>query len=307
MSRILVTGSAGTLGTRLVTELRARGHEVTGADLRHWPGEIRTDIAENCQVKRLFDKVMPQVCFHLAGEFGRINSDHYAEQLWRTNCLGTRNMIDVCIQADTRLIFASSSEAYGDLATRTKEPLIEEILDAAVPNFHNEYALTKWTNEQQVQIAQDNHGLKATILRFFNVYGPGEYYSDYRSVVCLFIYRALKGLPITVYSETRRSFLYIDDWVKAVANVLDVPDDTFNIASTRSVTMKDLAYMVFSEAGKAPDPVTSKITWLDIEPHNVRDKVANVDKAAKMLKLTDAVSLEEGIRRTVSWMRKTYE
>src|SRR5882724_11589594 len=118
MSRILVTGSAGTLGTRLVTELRARGHEVTGADLRHWPGELRTDITEWGQVQRTFYEVKPEVCFHLGGEFGRLNGVLFVQQLWKVNCIGTHNVLEGCLANDTRLIFASSSEAYGDLADR---------------------------------------------------------------------------------------------------------------------------------------------------------------------------------------------
>src|SRR5882724_8057093 len=200
--RILVTGSAGTLGTRLVTELRVRGHEVTGADLRHWPGERRMDIRIWRQVKDAIDIGCYDVCYHLAGEFGRVNGEHYHEQLWETNCIGTHNVIQACADRRVRLIFASSSEAYGDLADTGKD-LNEYRLYTEVPKFNNEYSLTKWAGEQQIRIAQRNHGLNATILRFFNVYGPGEYYSDYRSVVCLFIYRAMKGLPITVYSETR--------------------------------------------------------------------------------------------------------
>src|SRR5882724_5226618 len=145
MNRILVTGSAGTLGSRLVTELRARGHEVTGADLRHWPGEIRTDICEWRQVKKAFLSSRAQICYHLAGEFGRVNGDHYWEQLWRTNCIGTKNIIEACRNYNTRLIFASSSEAYGDLADRF--PVLNEDLlnDTGIltihetPNFHNEY------------------------------------------------------------------------------------------------------------------------------------------------------------------------
>jgi len=239
----------------------------------------------------------------MAGEFGRINGNNYWEQLWRTNCIGTKNIIEACRNYNTRLIFASSSEAYGNMTRRNIRPLREEDLNDHLPDFFNEYALTKFTNEQQIKIAHRNHDLKSTILRFFNVYGPGEYYSDYRSVVCLFIYRALKGLPITVYSETRRSFLYIDDWVRAVANVLDVPDNTFNIASTRSVTMNKLMHMVGNVVGE----VLVNVSWKDTELHNVRDKVANVDKAAKLLGLTDSVSLEEGIKRTVEWMRIQYE
>jgi len=298
--RILVTGSAGFLGTHLVRELRSRGHEITGCDLRHWPGEMRADIADWGQLSRVFTNVKPEVCFNLAGEFGRRSGDEFAEQLWRTNCLGVRNIEEACLAWDTHLIHASSSEAYGTLADHGTD-LTESLLDNYVPQFHNEYSLTKWCNEKQIQMAQRNHGLKATILRFFNVYGPGEYYSDYRSVVCLFIYRALKGLPITVYSETRRSFLYVDDWVRAVANVLNLSPDTFNIGSDDLVTMRTLMDMVFSEI-----PMKSEIVYRDYETGNVRDKKPDISRARELLDLGNHTSLRVGIRKTVNWMREVY-
>jgi len=301
--RILVTGSAGTLGAPLVKELRARGHEVTGADLRHWPGERRTDIADWGQVTRTFEEVKPEICYALAGEFGRINGNEYSEQLWRTNCLGTRNINEACVCYGTRLIFASSSEAYGDMVD-THSPISEYWLDDDLPKFHNEYALSKFTNEQQIKIAIHNHGLNATILRFFNVYGPGEYYSDYRSVVCLFIYRALKGLPVAVYHNSERSFLYIDDWVQAVANVVDRPTasgDAYNIASTYKVTMGVLWELVEAEVRNC-----GKVTRIEKEVGNVACKQADVSKAQAAFGLEETVSLTEGIRRTVEWMQEVY-
>ncbi len=303
MSRVLVTGSAGTLGTPLVKELRARGHEVTGADLRHWPGERRMDITEWHQVKDAIDIGCYDICYHLAGEFGRMNGDHYHEQLWKANCIGTHNVIRACADRRVRLIFASSSEAYGDLADSFL--LSEDVLDECLPRFHNEYALTKFTNEQQIKIAIRNHGLNATILRFFNVYGPGEYYSDYRSVVCLFIYRALKGLPVTVYHNSERSFLYIDDWVQAVARVAEVPTksgEAFNIASTHKVNMGELWQIVEAEVGG----YSGKLTRIEKEVGNVQSKSADVLKAVAAFGLKETVSLVEGIRRTVFWMRSEY-
>jgi dTDP-glucose 4,6-dehydratase len=300
--KILVTGSQGVLGKPLVRELQSRGHEVVGADLFHMPGDLRTDVSEARQVERTFAEVRPEACYHLAAEFGRVNGQHYYEQLWKTNCLGTRNVIESCIKHNTRLIFASSSGAYGSLADAGA--LQETDLDTQVPGYDNEYFLTKWTNEQQIRTAIRNSSLNATILRFFNIYGPGERYSDYRSVICLFIYRSMKRLPVTVYTGTHRSYLYVDDWTQAVVNVADIPvgnGEAFNIGSKMSVSTLDLYNMIVMAVGSSgPVQLVTK------EKTNIADKAPDCRKAEQVLGLKELVSLEEGIERTVAWMRREY-
>src|SRR5579872_6615554 len=97
--RILITGSEGILGSVLKTELRRRGHRVFGSDVAHSddPQYMRVDVSEARQVARAFETFKPEVVYHLAAEFGRMNGDQYAEQLWKTNCLGTKNIIDQCV------------------------------------------------------------------------------------------------------------------------------------------------------------------------------------------------------------------
>lgn len=301
--RILVTGSQGVLGRTLVRELKARGHEVTGVDLMHDVGVIRADVADFRQMYAAFSKVMPDAIYHLAAEFGRVNGNHYPEQLWRTNCLGTRNIVQVCYETATRLIFASSSEAYGSLADDVL--LTEGSLQRNVPRFHNEYALTKWTNEKQIEIAMTNEGLNATILRFFNVYGPGERYNDYRSVVCLFIYRMLKNLPITVYQNCQRSFLYVDDWARTTANVCEreLPNgEAYNVGSGEQVSIQALARRI-----QFLIPETkSAIAYLDTEAGNVASKRPSLEKSQSALGHKERVGLSDGLRSTVAWMRKVY-
>jgi len=304
--KILVTGSQGTLGRPLVAELRKRGHQVWGCDLQHDadPDYVRIDVANLGQVIGLFENVADfDACYHLAGEFGRVNGQEYPAELWRTNCLGTSNIIRACTQNETRLIFASSSEAYGSLADDGQ--LDESLLDHQLPRFHNDYALTKFTNEQQLRIAIRNDGLDATILRFFNVYGPGEYFTPYRSVICQFIYKMLHAMPITVYTGSSRSFLYVDDWTRVVANVLDVKTvsgEAFNIASPMSYTMDLVYHMIMREVGGTHH----QETFIECEDANVRDKRPSIKKATDALGLKDTVTLEEGIRKTVEWMRGEY-
>lgn len=323
--KILVTGSAGTLGRVLVAELRRRGHQVFGCDLKHSddPQEMRADVSERRQLARVFDAFGPfDLCYHLAAEFGRLNGEEFYEDLWKSNCIGTRNVIEECIRTGTRLAFASSSEAYGETATYQPDKdglLPESLLDAFAPAFHNEYALTKWANERQIHIAAKNRGLNAVVLRFFNAYGPGEYYTPYRSVVCLFIYRLMFGLPITVYSNYHRVFMYVDDWARTVANVADRFDSlprearwigsrwgmvpTYNVGGEEYCSVETMKDKIVALLGGTQ----SEISHLDAEKANVTNKRPDITLAKRDLGHDPKTTLDEGLPITIEWMRRTYD
>ena len=141
MAKILVTGSRGTLGHPLTVELERRGHEVWQLDLLHAGNDryFRADVGEFRQLERVFSQPFDFV-YHLAAEFGRLNGEEYYEQLWRTNVLGTRNILEWQRRAGFRLIFASSSEIYGETHADVLDedlPLRRQIMQP------NDYALTK--------------------------------------------------------------------------------------------------------------------------------------------------------------------
>ncbi|MBI4472497.1 MAG: NAD(P)-dependent oxidoreductase, partial [Acidobacteria bacterium] len=125
MLKILITGVMGTLGRPLKRELERRGHDVWGLDLQHQAElkYVRADAASYRQLERAFDQDYDFV-YHLAAEFGRINGEEYYDTLWTTNVIGTRNILELQKRAKFKLIFASSSEIYGD---KHKEILSEDI------------------------------------------------------------------------------------------------------------------------------------------------------------------------------------
>lgn len=307
--KILVTGSEGTLGKKLVSELRSRGHEVYGCDLMHTadPKYMRADVRDFRQIATLFDIVQPDVCYHLAAEFGRMNGQNYYEQLWSTNQIGNRNVIECCIAYDCKMVLAGSSEAYGE----AHQDLLQEVwLDDKVPVYHNEYALSKWMQEQQVFVAAKNEGLQAVVLRFFNAYGPGEHYNDYRSVVCLFCHRLMHGMPITVYKNYHRVFMYVDDWARTVANVAERFDNlpkgnrpsgvpVYNIGGSEYRSVEELVDVILKVNG----PSKSVITRLEKEKANVTNKRPDISLAQRDLGHELTVNLEEGVWKTLQWMR----
>jgi dTDP-glucose 4,6-dehydratase len=312
--KILITGSEGTLGKPLVSLLEKRGHNVFGVDLahNHKTNYMRADITESRQVEHAFETFKPDITYNLAAEFGRVNGEIYYEQLWKTNQIGNANIIKACLKYNSKFILAGSSEAYGD----SNEPwLREEQLDTQAPLFHNQYALSKWAQEQQTFLAAKNDGLKAVVLRFFNSFGPGEFYSPYRSVVCLFCYRLMFGIPIDVYKNYHRVFMYVDDWANTVANVAERFDTlpkgnrpsgvpVYNIGGTEYRNIEELVAIV--QKLLPVSEFTQTINYFEQEAHNVTNKRPDLFLATRDLGHNPVVSLEDGVEKTIEWLKKTY-
>jgi dTDP-glucose 4,6-dehydratase len=304
VARILVTGSEGTLGRPLVAELRRRGHEVWGCDLHHRADEqaVRADLREHRQLERVMREIGPfDYVYHLAAEFGRLNGEEFYETLWTTNVIGTRHMLELQREHGFRLVFASSSEIYGD---RHEEILTEDIPLQKSIIQHNDYATTKWVNEVQIMNFEKRYGSEIVRLRFFNAYGPGEYYHRYRSVVCLFAYRALHDLPYEVYRGYHRVFMYIDDFTPTLANVCEnfKAGEVYNVGGTEFVSVERMSNLLLDHLGKSDELVD----YLPEDRHNVQSKRPDISKAARDFGHDPRITLEEGIPRTVDWLRSVY-
>lgn len=302
--KILVTGSKGTLGVPLVKELIKRGHEVWQCDIQHQRDDnyIRADISNYRQLERVFESSQYDYVYHLAAEFGRINGEEYYDTLWETNVIGTRNILEWQKKKDFRLIFASSSEIYGDKqAGILKEdiPLNYSIIQP------NDYAVTKWVNEIQIVNFEKRFGNECVRLRFFNAYGPGEYYHNYRSVVCLFCYRALFGIPWQVYEGYHRVFMYIDDFTPTLANACEkfIPGEVCNIGGQEFRSVKELSDLILDYTGADP----KLVDYLPEDKHNVLNKRPDIEKAKKQFGHDPKIPLEEGVPKTIEWMKQVYK
>lgn len=304
MFKILVTGSKGTLGTPLVKELSKRGHEVWQCDLFHHRDEnyIRADIAKYRQLERVFEASDYDYVYHLAAEFGRINGEEYYDTLWETNVIGTRNILEWQKKKGFKLIFASSSEIYGD---KHGGILSEEIALHTSIIQQNDYAVTKWVNEIQIMNFEKRHKNECMRLRFFNAYGPGEYYHKYRSVVCLFCYRALFDIPYQVYKGYHRVFMYIDDFIPTLAKSCEsfASGEVYNIGGQEFRSVEELSDIVLSYAGKS----NKLVEYLPEDRHNVLNKRPNIERAKKAFGHDPKIALEVGVPKTLEWMRSVYK
>ncbi len=300
--KILVTGGLGAVGTPLVREMRGRGYEVWVADRVHaeGPNYLRCDVGVYRQVERLFEDRTYDVVYHLAAEFGRRNGEDFYETLWQSNAIGVKNMLRMQEDLGFRMVFTSSSEVYGDY----QGEMTEDVMGQTPIRQLNDYAITKWVNEQQIMNSADRFGTQTVRVRLFNTYGPGEPYSEYRSVVCQFIYRALHDLPYTVYLDHHRSSTYIDDTVRTLANIAGnfKPGEVYNISGDEYHDIKALSDMILDILGKSDDLVE----YVKFEAHNTRDKLASNEKAKRDLDHQCTVTLEEGLPRTIAWQKEVY-
>ena len=302
--KILITGGLGAIGAALSAELRKRAHKVWVCDLPHaaGPNYIRTDVSDYRQVQHMLGEVEPEFVYHLAAEFGRRNGEDYFEKVWRSNAIGTKNMLRFQEAIGFRMVFSSSSEVYGDWA----ELMTEEVLDLHPVRQMNDYAISKWVNEQQIMNSADRFNTETVRVRLFNTYGPGEYYSEYRSVICRFIYHALHNLTYTVFLNHHRTSTYIDDTIRTLANICDPerfkPGEVYNIAGHEYHDIKQLSDLILGMLGKDD----SLVEYLPIEDHNTRDKHGDITKAVQDLDHQPTVALAEGLPQTIAWQKQIY-
>ena len=300
---IYITGINGTLGKPLAKHLREQGHNVSGCDLTHCddPSVDRVDIADYRQLYKSISSRYPVVVFHFAAEFGRKNGEDFYEQVWRTNAIGTKNLLEIQKRCIFRLIHASSSEVYGELNLPDEEFIAESMTDDRYVLPRNDYAISKWCNELQIRNAWREDKSDTMVLRFCNSYGPGEYFTPYRSVVCQFVHKAIHGMPWKVYTGHNRVFMYIDDFIETLGRCVTMmkPGVTVNIAGVEYRSVKELSDLVIKETGC--DPRLAEL--LPVESSNVLNKHPDIKLARELFKHNPKTSLEDGIEKTVDWMR----
>lgn len=302
--RTLITGGRGFIGTNLARELSGRGHEVATLDIKDGPGpnHHRVDVGEDGQLERHFRDHEYDLVYHLAAEYGRWNGEDHYENLWRTNVIGTKHMLRLQERLGFRMVFFSSAEVYGDYDGLMSESVMDEVPIKQM----NDYAMTKWVGELQCLNSADMFGTETVRVRPVNCYGPHEYYSRYRGVIPIFVYRCLQRLPFTVYRGHKRIFDYVDDTVRTVANIADnfIPGEVYNVGSQEDwvVDIGELADIVISATGGDPELAAFE----EAEPFTTKDKVVDFSKARRDLDHRATIDIKEGVARYAAWMESVY-
>lgn len=305
MLKILVTGGTGFIGTNLTQELRNRGHDVWTLDINHGEDEkhFRIDVGSYQQMDRVFRDHCFDFVYHLAAEYGRWNGEDHYENLWHTNVIGTKHLLRLQERHRFKMIFFSSAEVYGDY----DQTMTEDVMETVPIKQMNDYAISKWAGELQCLNHANMFGVEVVRVRPVNCYGPHEYYSPYRGVIPVFVYCCLKNHPFTVYKGHKRIFDYVEDTVRTIANITEnfIPGEVYNVGSREdwAVSIEDLAKIVLEETGADPGLAQYK----GEESFTTKVKVVDFSKSRRDLRHEARVSLREGIRRYVNWMRKVYQ
>ncbi len=249
MSKILVTGACGLVGTGLVAALRARGHEVSGLDLRAESGE-RGDTRRPADVARAVAGADGVV--HLAAVSRVVWGERDPDRCWATNVTGTRNVLEACAAAPSGpwVLFASSREVYGQPAAL---PATEDAPLAPV----NIYGRSKVAGEE-LMAAYRVRGVRTAVVRLANVYGSTADHAD--RVVPAFARAAGAGLELRVDGpENTFDFTHLDDAVEGLGRLVALLDagadglPPIHLLPGRPVTLGELARLAVGLAGtRAP-------------------------------------------------------
>jgi len=170
----------------------------------------------------------------------------------------------------------------------------------------NDYAITKWAGELMCLNSAKMFGTETVRVRPVNCYGPGEHFTPYRGFIPKFAYSALHGRPYTVHRGHKRIIDFVEDSCRTWANIVDkfIPGEVYNVAGRpeweRSI--EEYSDLILKAVGRDDSLVTCK----EAEPFTTEVKTVDCSKAVKNLKHAPRVTPEEGIKRTVEWMKWFY-
>lgn len=333
--KVLITGSAGFIGSNLAGRLLARGDEVIGIDnlndyydvnlkkarlARNTPHknytDVRVDLENRAEIAKVFEKYRPNRVVNLAAQAGVRYSLENPHAYVDTNIVGFVNILEGCRHNGVEhLVYASSSSVYG---ANTKMPFsVHHNVDHPV----SLYAASKKANELMAHTYSHLFRIPTTGLRFFTVYGPWG-----RPDMALFMFtkNILAGKPIDVfnYGKHRRDFTFIDDIVEGVIRILDkvpepnpdwssdAPDSAssnapfkiYNIGNNEPVELMHYIKVLEDCLGKK-----AEMNMLPLQPGDVPDTYADVQDLVKDVGYKPATSVEDGIARFVEWYREYFK
>ena len=280
---ILVTGGAGFVGTNLIKQLLKEGHDIISID-NYSTGKKENHIDKvkyiEGDIYNLMDHIatlstpyyQPDVVFHMAA-IARIQPSFENPQDYiKTNFNGTYNIVQFCTNREIPLIYAGSSSHHSG-------------------KFKNPYTFSKDLGEEIVQLYQKHFGLKASITRFYNVYGPHQLVEGgYTTLIGRWINNIQKGIPCEIYGDgsKRRDFTHVNDIVDALIKIMDLKsyNKIFELGRAKNYSILDVAKMFHI------NPLFKKD-----KPGEAFETLANISLAKNELKWLPKINLEDYIKK----------
>lgn len=305
--RILVTGGSGFLGASLCERLVQAGHEVICLDnlltssidnIEHLLGSgnfkfIEHDVTEPIRLE--VDEI-----YNLACPASPIHYQANPIKTMKTSVLGMIHVLGMAKRCGARVLQASTSEIYGDPDVHPQPESYRGLVNTLGPRAC--YDEGKRAAEALCSDYRRSHDVEVRIARIFNTYGPGMATNDGR-VVSNFILQTLRGEPVTVYgngSQTR-SFCYRDDLIEGLVRLMALDGKEprpVNLGNPEECSMLDLVQAVARACGRE-----ATVTYQPIPNDDPKQRCPDITRARELLNWSPAVSLQEGLQRTVSWFQ----
>ncbi|HIE03427.1 MAG TPA: SDR family oxidoreductase [Candidatus Latescibacteria bacterium] len=307
--RILITGGAGFIGSYLCERFLERGHEVICVDnfitgspdnIAHLMGRegfrfIRLDVTEFIYVEGPLDFVL-----HFASPASPNDYLRWPIQTLKVGALGTHKALGLAKAKGAKFLLASTSEVYGDPQVH---PQPEDYWGHVNPiGPRGVYDEAKRFAEAMTMAYHRYHGLDTRIARIFNVFGPRMRKDDGRAVPT-FISQALKGEDLTVFGDgsQTRSFGYISDLIEGIELLMESDHhEPINLGNPEEMTVLEMAKKVIELTGSS-----SKIAFRPLPQDDPKVRRPDITKAREILGWEPKVPVEEGLRRTIEWFRRT--
>ena len=308
MSRILVTGAAGFLGSFFCDRLLEDGHEVIGMDNRV-SGQTENlddafyhdrftlyehDVTEFIHVSGDLDAVL-----HLASLASPVFYRDHPIKTLKVGALGTHKTLGLAKEKDATYLFTSTSEVYGDPEVNPQPESYRGNVDPYGPRSC--YDESKRYGESLVRAYRDKHDLDVRVARIFNTYGPRMRLDDGR-VIPNFMKQALTGEDLTVYGdgEQTRSFCYVSDLIDGLVALLESDvEEPVNIGNPDERTINELAAIVLEVTGSE-----SGITHEELPPQDPQVRRPDISKARKELGWEPNIGLREGFEQSLSYFNE---
>jgi UDP-glucose 4-epimerase len=308
MSKVisLVTGGAGFIGSHVAKHCLEQGHEVvvlddlSGGFEDHIPQNarfVRGSVTDAALVKNLFQKYKFDYIYHLAAYAAEGLSHFIRGYNYSTNLIGSVNLINESVRHNCKcFVFTSSIAVYGP----GQLPMREEM----TPIPEDPYGVSKYAVELDLKAAHEMFGLNYIIFRPHNVYGENQNIGDkYRNVIGIFMNQLMQNKPLTIFGDglQTRAFSYIDEVAVPIAISVSMPaayNEVFNIGADKPYTVKELANVVARQFD-----TTATINFLRARKEVIH-AYSDHSKAHQIFGHSNAVSLEEGIKRMAGWAKK---
>ena len=304
--KILVTGGAGFIGSNIVDALIQGGYKAVVVDnlssgrktnINNKAKFYHADIVDESGMSRIFKKEKPDAVIHCAAQIDVRKSVADPKYDANINILGSINILKACVENKTKKIIFSSSGGtiYGECGKKAPD-------ENSFPNPLSPYGIAKHSVENYIRFYGEIHGLKYTILRYGNVYGPRQDPKGEAGVIAIFALRMLKNETVTIFGDGKqtRDYVYVSDVVAANIKSLKKADNKIiNIGTGQAVPLNSIAksMAMLSKTDKKP-------VYQPKRDGELFKSFLNNKKAAKLLNWKPKVKIAAGIKQTLEYFKR---